>query len=619
MVFKPLCGLMYLRGTPVFVVPAAEMPERTAKRIYGMTPLKTLGGWAFPAYQPYMEDVIHDMQLACPDIEFNKPAQDHINYVRQLPNSLIRQDFEFITEPFDHQRFALEHLLRNSRAAVFYDCGIGKTKIILDLVRHENLRLLVLTPVVGLGVWLKEAGVHAKDAIAITAIQGKSRAEKTKIIESLRQSAKDPRPKVVLLGYDSAPHYYTLICDNFDYNAIVADESHGLRDFGSRRTKCALALSSRAHRRIIMSGTPSLGDPMHLYSQLSFLGRYIPAPNYMTFRRWHLIPSKYNRHIIVGYKNLDLLNERVQRIAIRKTKDECLDLPERTIIDVPFELSAEQKKQYNSMVRSMSTELESGVVYEAAHAASALQKLLQMLSGFFILPPPPVCDGCQFVKACVDQKIKPYTRHCSVHPEAYPQKVERFKNSGKLAAMEELLDDVLLEKENKVIVWCHFTEELNIIEELLKTKKVGYLRVDGSNSQHAQTLADRFNTDPAIRVYLGQIATGVGLTLTSATYMVYFGLNYSLDAYLQSMDRNYRIGQKHKVVVYRLLSEGSVLEYVAKALAAKIDLAATLTTRISCVVCPNSFKCLQTDIKPFTKGCRYKERTQRVLTKMEAL
>lgn len=618
-------GFTRLQGTPVFVVPIVNIDEDLAQRVFGATCLAKLGIWAFPAFPPFYLDVIHDLEIIAngkENLEFNQAAKDHIACLTQLPPSLIRPDFKYVTQPFEHQKEALEFVLRNIRCAIFYDCGLGKTKILIDMLRHERKKALILAPVTVLKVWRKEIGIHAlPNEFKVVLVQAaatkeqKARERKQEIIRQANQA------DILLVSYDSAPRYFNDIMQNFPFEIIVADESHAFRNPSSKRTKCGLALASRACRRIILSGTPTLGNPMHLYGQLAFLGKYIPAISYWVYRKRYLVFAKHDKlkRMIVGYKNLDLLNAKVQKLAIRRTKEECLDLPDRTIIDIPFEVSDEQRAQYNHLVETFELESSTGETITLAHAAVVLQKLLQILSGFYIAPPPPVCDDCPSLIQCVEKDIKPYTSACTCHPELPDQSIHRFKDNGKLDAFAELLDGILQEASNKIIIWCYFKEEMALIQQFLGEQKIGCVRVDGSNSSRAQAIADRFSQDPNLRVYLGQISTGQGITIKNAAYTIYFGLSYSLDAYQQSLDRNYRIGQTQKVFVYRFIALGSVLEYVAAALSAKIDLANTLTTAVRCATCPSGLSCMTKSIKPFTKGCKYQNKVGRVVTKLALL
>lgn len=606
------CGFTNLRGTPVFLLPSVGQELR---RIFGATYIEDQGVWLFPAFRPYYKDVLHDFSIVLPNVKFSENCQKHLDALEQ--SASLDTGFQHVIDPFAHQAEGLTFVLNHPRCALFWDCGLGKTKTIVDLIRHEKEKALILAPVVGLGTWEQETDLHSNGELQAVGVHAKARTKDLTVRErriKIIQDAKDA--DILVISYASAKRYYDEIVKYFPYRIIVADESHNLRDYRSAQSKCAIALASQASRRILLSGTPTLGNPLHLYGQLFFLGHYIPSVDYWTFRKHFMVFQKGSRNrIVVGYKNLDLLNEKVQRIAIRKTMDECLDLPGRRIIDVAFKIGGDQLKTYNELVESACLDLGKGELYEADHAAAVLQKLLQVLSGFFILPPPQICDGCEHLADCVENKFKPYSINCKKQTTEPPQTIKRLKENAKLEVFDGLLDSILVEERNKVIVWCNFRAELDIVEELLKGKQIGYVRVDGSNSAKAPQLVKEFNADPELRVYLAQVATGIALTINSAAYMVYFGLTYKLDEFLQSLGRNYRIGQKEKVIVYRLVAPKSVLDFVVRALEMKEDLADTLTSRIDCALCAMANECLPAGVKPFTTNCIYKSKMNRVITK----
>ncbi len=89
-----------------------------------------------------------------------------------------------------------------------------------------------------------------------------------------------------------------------------------------------------------------------------------------------------------------------------------------------------------------------------------------------------------------------------------------------------------------------------------------------------QDLADRFQTDPALRVLVANpAAAGVGFTLTAASYAIYETLTWRYDLYAQSQDRNHRIGQRNPVTYIRLIADGTVEQAIAEALARKAQMA----------------------------------------------
>jgi len=605
-----VCYVTQLQGTPVFVVPAIG---NHLKQVFGGVYSRKQALWFFPAFHPYCNDVVHDFSIVAPNMVFSDEALAHIESVKTVAarsDDEVLSDFSYVTKPFEHQKEALAFAVQHIRCGLLYDMGLGKTKVVVDLIRYTKSRALVLAPVVGLGTWQVEAKKHSGGELRVVCMRGTPKKKVAAIEE-----AKDA--DVLVVGYDTAKRYHDMILNDFPYDMIVADESHQLRSPSSDRTKHAIALASKAARRLILSGTPSLGNPMHLFGQLSFLGKHIPAPSQWIFQKRHLIRGKgSNKKIVVGFKNLDMLNDKLHRVAIRKEKHECssIDLPARTITDILFEPSAEQKKIYNAMVAGALIELSNGVIFEPNMAAVVIQKMLQVLSGFIIEPDPPVCDDCFHVAECVLNKISPFTALCIEHPKRPVRKTQRLKSNPKLVHLIDLLDSILVNDKNKVIIWCYFTEELNIVQEHLESQDIEFIRVDGSNSSRAQELAAEFNEGSA-RVWLAQVATGIAITLNAAAYMIYFGLTYHLDAYLQSMDRNFRIGQEQPTFVYRLTAEGSVLEFVATALAAKQNIANTLATKIECVLCERGVVCAKENVEPFDKGCIHKSKVSRTVTR----
>jgi len=337
-----VCGFSHLHGTPVFVVPMLAQNNRELTRVLGGVFLSAQGVWLFPGFYPYAKDVVRDLKLVLPEIQLSPEAQSHLEIcentealITQQPiPSEFHEGFEFITKPYEHQIEALKFAILMIRCGIFYDMGLGKTKIVIDLIRHEQQKALILTPVVGITTWFNEAHLHSGGVLRVERVIGSPKKKRQAIMDS-------PEADILVVGYDTAKHYYDEIINTFEYNIIVADESHNLRTSKSARTKAAIALSARASRRVLMSGTPSLGNPLHLWGQLCFLGKFIPARDFWTFRKFYTMQHKAQPRIIVGYKNLEMLNDKVGKISIRKMKDECLDLPPRQIIDVPFDVSPE--------------------------------------------------------------------------------------------------------------------------------------------------------------------------------------------------------------------------------------------------------------------------------------
>jgi len=613
-----VCTAIRINGKlPVFAIASNS---KDTGRVLGATFMRKKGVWLAPAYPPYVTDVVSDIKIVHEHIHFDAKAEEIIAEAKETEAHLKRGEFElnpnfkFITDPYEHQVEGLKRCIVYPRSGLLYDCGLGKTKVVVDSIRYLGEPALVLVPTIGVRMWVDEVAKHSDGQLRAVTVDGSVKA-KRRILE---ECAGD-MPDIVIMSYDVAKRYLEQVMA-LDYQLVVADESHYLRTHTSARTKAAIKLSKKAYRRIILSGTPSLGNPLHLWGQLTFLAPFITYSNYMKYKYTFVTVSKNNKNIVTGFKNLELLNSTVSRVCLRRTKEECLDLPERTIIEVPFSLTPKQRSAYNTLAKTMFLEISKmNAEFEAANTGVVIQKLLQILSGFFIVPYPEICDNCPNVDYCVAEKIKPYTKQCTVSNTPPAREYVLYRPNPKLDAFAGVLNEILVESTNKVIVWANFTKELDLVQEYLETNNIEYTRVDGSNSGEAQRLANEFNEDPEQRVWLAQIATGVAITLTSAAYTIYYGLNYNLDEFIQSMERNYRIGQKNPVFVYVLTCKNSVLDYVQAALRQKENISRTITDPINCAACPRGLECMGEGIHPFDTRCIYSDKANKIKTMLRTL
>lgn len=578
-----------LNGTPVFVIPGLD--HRLSK-VFGATKIKGDPLWYYPAFYPCTKIVLRDIEALKIPVQLSPQAAKAVEYFASCASRIEKQEmpegFVFKTKPFQHQIDGLVHLIYHYRAGLLYGCGLGKSKIVIDWQRAVGCWPLILCPKVVLHVWSDEVKRHGIDQ-EYAIIDAASTAEKTAQIQKAKQYSG------AVVTYDTAKRYMEELAA-LPYTAIVADESQYIKDIRSQRSKTATELSRKAARRIIMSGTADLGDPRDMYPQMRFLGPVFMPENYWHFMKSYCITAQMNKHIVVGFKNLDVLHDRVALVAIRRQKEQCLDLPEQLTIDVPIVLQGKQRQLYNTLIASKEFDdaMDRLRMQDAAsllkqpgrvsipNAAILLSKLLQVTAGFLIKKSdaPVPCNGCEWVRECITEGIAPYTKACHVVSTPLDCPVERLAENAKLETLLGKLDEILIEPKSKVIIWGQFIEELNLIEDALKEKgdAEGWhaVRVDGSVTTQIQKIAAHFNEEPTCRVYLGQVETGVGVTLNAANYMVYYSLPWKLGAYLQSLDRNYRIGQKRDVTVFRLLGNGTVDVDIAKALDNKSTVAETI-------------------------------------------
>jgi SNF2 family DNA or RNA helicase len=668
-------GLSALNETPIFTV---EDPTSTGSRVFGGTLDRSKTHWRFPAFPPFVERVLHDLGKVYKPLTFSAEAEAWIGMLKTEEEWIEYASNVKLPGPFqnyEHQAVGLGKILHNYRYILQWEMGTGKTKPIIDMTYLLKEKVLVLCPLVAAKNWAKEVRKHTGDALTPLAMLG-SRGKKLRILNEHDTSdvfiatydtarlhgVPSIAPKVLkyLLserGYyptDALKRALTHLNDGaiqmrlakdwvkgrttrdigkearelakgslqwitqLGCKVIVADESHRIKHIKSQRTKVCMRLAAKFPRRYLLSGTLSLGDPRDLYPQLKFLAPYTIPYDYEKFCDKYVVYSQWNKHVVVGYKKLDTLNKVVTGISDRKELDECVDLPERTTETLYFDLTKAQLNDYNQAVEQMVIDRPNAEPLELQNGAIRLNKLLQICSGFFYSPTgsESVCDGCSNLRKCVAHGIHPGSPLCILDETESTRETLRYSVNPKLDVLDEFLDDLLANPTSKVIIWANFTAELDDLEGLIKKKKLGYVRVDGTNSHKMSDMEDIFQQDPQCRVFLGQIKTGIAVTLTAAKYTVYYSRSWSLEDWLQSRNRNYRIGQTEKTVIYHLCARRTVETQQITALKVKRDISSTLTKNINCMVCANYAQCVKDNIEPWADGCILSRQIKKKITKV---
>jgi SNF2 family DNA or RNA helicase len=317
---------------------------------------------------------------------------------------------------------------------------------------------------------------------------------------------------------------------------------------------------------------------------------------------------------------MDKINDKVDRIASRMKKIDCLDLPPVTVSDILFDLGPRQVERYNEIVREMQISFTEDDLPKFAllpHGAARVTKLLQLTSGFVIKGKDySICTGCEYIPACVVSHTRPYTLGCDRAKEAPPDEILRDIENVKLDVFESFLENILTSDDtNKVICWGCFFPELDDMESVCKRRGWKHIRIDGRSSRNIKTLQAKFQEDPEVRVCVGQVASGIGINLTAANYVIYYALPWDRLQYDQSKDRNHRPGQDRPVTIYRLLAKETLSVYLAALLQFKSKIAYTLSEKITCVVCSDQERCAKQQFHPFHKGCKYQSDVTRPIAK----
>ena len=235
------------------------------------------------------------------------------------------------------------------------------------------------------------------------------------------------------------------------------------------------------------------------------------------------------------------LTEKLHSISYRATKAECLDLPETTDVIRQIELEPAALRIYRGLVKESYAELAGGEV-TATNILTRLLRLSQLTGGFL----------GNDETAAVEQV-----------------------SAAKLSALEDILDGAMAEGKKLVII-ARFIPEIRAICKLLEKRGLGYSCITGEVKNRDEQVA-RFQKKPEVMAFVGQIATaGLGITLTAASTMVFYSLDYSMSNFEQTKARIHRVGQRMPCTYLYLVARGTVDEKVLAALESKADLARTL-------------------------------------------
>ncbi len=225
-----------------------------------------------------------------------------------------------------------------------------------------------------------------------------------------------------------------------------------------------------------------------------------------------------------------------------------------------------------------------------------LTKCLQVVNGFiYYEDQDSICGDCDYLVDCIDSGIVQGSKDCKIAgAKKLKRKTFHLEKNPKLDLLREDLEDSGSEK---IIIWAWYQEDIQAIKNLLQKEKISFITADMENC------ASIFESDPQIRVFLGQTVQGIGITLNSATCTIYYSHGAALEPRLQSMDRNYRIGQKNPVVVKDYLSKGTVEESLVNLLDHKTDVKTFMQERVQCFTCDRLMACQEQKVPYMGKNC----------------
>jgi hypothetical protein len=327
-----------------------------------------------------------------------------------------------------------------------------------------------------------------------------------------------------------------LAIEQLKWDLIILDEGQRIKNWEAKTSRIIKGLKSRF--ALVLSGTPLENRLDELFSVVEFIDDRRLGPAFHFFNRHRMVDEKGK---VLGYKNLDLLRERLKPVLLRRTRQSVMQqLPPRTTEMIRIPPTDEQLEIHQTHMKIVSLIVRKKFISEMD--LLRLQKALLMCR--------MAADGT----GLVDKNFPGY--------------------SSKLERLDELLDQLAREDGRKILLFSEWTTMLNLIEPLLEKHRLSFVRLDGQVPQKKrQQLVHEFQTDPGCRAFLTSNAGSTGLNLQAANTVINVDLPWNPAVLEQRISRAHRMGQKQPVQVYILMTEGTIEENLLATLSAKHELA----------------------------------------------
>ncbi|HPQ72361.1 DEAD/DEAH box helicase [Phycicoccus elongatus] len=410
------------------------------------------------------------------------------------------------------------------------DMGLGKTLQALALVLHAKDRgeldhpFLVVAPTSVLETWRGEAERFAPD-LRVVLLGETERRRGVAISKSVAGA------DLVVTSYAVARIDDVAIA-SVPWAGVVLDEAQFVKNPRSKGHAAIRRL--RAPFVLAVTGTPLENSLMDLWSLLA-----LAAPG--LYPRADTFSAVYRRPIESGREPelLDRLRTRIRPLMLRRTKSEvAADLPEKQVQVLDIAMNPQHERIYSRQLQRERQRVLGLLDDPEANRIAILSSLtrLRQLS----LDPALVDD-----------------EHAEV-------------GSAKIDALVEHLTELRREG-HRALVFSQFTRFLRRVEARLEREGIPTTYLDGTTTNRPDVIRGWRNGDQTAFL-ISLKAGGFGLTLTEASYVFVLDPWWNPAAEAQAIDRTHRIGQTSKVMVYRLISGGTIEEKVLALQERKRDL-----------------------------------------------
>ena len=417
------------------------------------------------------------------------------------------------------------------------DMGLGKTIQLLSLFQklkeEKKLKIsLIVVPVNTIANWESEI-LRFTPGLKYLLHFGQKRIKDINYLK---------KHDVILVSYHTLRNDIQTF-DKIDYHYMVLDESQNIKNYKSLVFKAVRTL--KAEYRLSLTGTPVENNTLELWSQMDFLNPGLLG-NVEKFRREFTNPIEAKKDT----EATERLRKLIFPFLLRRKKEDVLkDLPSQSENILYSQMEENQAKIYEQQ-KEYYRALITGLLEDEGKEKAGIKIFAALLK----------------------------LRQTALFPVLADKK---FKNipSCKYDQLINVVNEIL-EEDHKILLFSQFVKTLSIIKKYFDRKNMKYSYIDGSVSplKRRETIMD-FQEKEDIKVFLLSLkAGGVGVNLTAADYVIIFDPWWNPAVESQAVDRAHRIGQKRKVIVYKMIVKDTIEEKMLKLQEKKKNLVENLIT-----------------------------------------
>ena len=398
-------------------------------------------------------------------------------------------------------------------------------------------------------LWRKEFGISRVVIICPTSLKYQWKSEIEKFTDSSVQVVEGP-PHHRRELYEQSEAFYLILTYNMamydaahlqalEPNAIILDEAQRIKNWNTKISRAIKQLQT--DYALVLTGTPLENKLEELYSIVQFVDQYCLGPLH-TFLHRHQIKDEHGR--VVGYRDLELIKEKLRTVMIRRTKKQVLQqLPARTDKQLFVPMTPAQQDYHKEFGDQVARLVAKWRRFNYLSEKDR-QRLMINLNCMRM-----ACNSTYLI----DQK----TRH-----------------DTKIMELMCILEEALAEEDTKVVIFSQWERMTRLIREELDERQIGFAYLHGGvPGSERGGLLDTFHNDPNCRVFLSTDAGGVGLNLQTASLVINMDLPWNPAVLEQRIGRVYRMGQLQPVSVINFVSAQTIEHRMLATLDFKASLA----------------------------------------------